>query len=368
MAENQTIELLRRLSESDGVPGAENEVREVFEERWSTLGQLRYDRLGSAVLELPVNGSSPRVAVECHMDEVGFMVQAVTRAGLLKLVPLGGFWSQALPAQRVNVLSTKGTKIPGVISATPPHLLRRGDQNKAVDLKDLTIDIGAESKDEVAEWGIRPGCFVFPHSPFTLLAGQNRVAGKAFDNRVGCTVCIETLEEAARRGPGTPTSWPCTVIGMASVQEEVGLRGVRTNAEIADPDLALVVEGSPADDLTTSADESQGKLGKGVQIRAYDPTMVASSGLVDLALEVAEEESIPYQLAVRTSGGTNAGWLHLHRRGVPCLVVAVPVRYAHSHSGIIDLRDLDALRQLVWALLDRLDLDTFQKRILPWSK
>ncbi len=365
---NGTIDLLRQLCEADGVPGAENEVRAIFEERWSGLGQLQYDRLGSLVLELPNNGTSPRVAIECHMDEVGFMVQTVTSAGLLKVVSLGGFWPQALPAQRVNVLSKRGEKVPGVISATPPHLLGRVERNKAVELKDLTIDVGAATKDEVAEWGIRPGCFVFPDTRFTLLKGKNRVAGKAFDNRVGCTMCIETLEEAARRGPKTPTSWPCTVIGMASVQEEVGLRGVRTNAEVADPDLAIVVEASPADDLTTSTSEAQGKLGKGVQIRAYDPTMVASSGLVDLVLEVADKEDIPHQLAVRTSGGTNAGWLHLHRRGVPCVVLAAPVRYAHSHSGIIDLRDLAALRELVWALLDRLDLETLQSRIIPWSK
>ncbi len=367
MATNETIELLRRLSEADGVPGAEGEVRAIFEERWSGLGSLRYDRLGGIVSEIPGSHPTPRVAVECHLDEVGFMVQSVTRAGLLRIATLGGFWSQALPAQRVRVLTSKG-KIDGVIAATPPHLLGKSDRSRAIEIKDIQIDIGATSRNEVKSWGVRPGCFVVPATRFVELKGEGRVSGKAFDNRVGCTVCIQTVEEAARRGPGSPEPWPCTVIGVGSVQEEVGLRGVRTSVELARPDLALVVEGSPADDLTTSSEEAQGRLGAGVQIRAYDPTMIAVPGLVDLAVETATAKGIPYQLAVRTSGGTDAGQLHLHRLGVPSLVLAVPVRYAHSHASVLDAHDLYALRRLVWALLERLDEATLRERVLTWVR
>lgn len=366
MTDPKLVELLEELSNADGVPGREDEVRAVFERRWGDLGNLRYDRLGAVVLEVPGKGDdAPRVAIECHMDEVGFMVRLITSSGLIKVQPLGGFWSQALPAQRLRLLTASGSKVDGVIGATPPHLLGK-DRNKAVDIKDLLVDVGASSRSEVEELGLFPGSFAVPASTFTTLATGRRVMGKAFDNRAGCAVCIRTLEEAAQgASAGSPPS--CTVVGVGSTQEEVGLRGVRTSSWVSDPDVAIVVEGSPADDVGSGRDEAQGCLGKGVQIRAFDPTMVASPRLVEIALEVAREEDIPHQLAIRTTGGTDAGHLHLHQRGVPTVVVAVPVRYAHSHAGVIDMNDLQSMARLVWALVSRLDSKTVSERLLPWG-
>jgi len=263
-------------------------------------------------------------------------------------------------------MTPKGDKVPGVIGATPPHLLGK-NRDKSVDVKDLLVDVGARDADEVRGMGIGPGCFAVPDSTFAPLTGGRRVSGKAFDNRVGCAVCLRAVERAFREredGKGLD----CTVVGVGSVQEEVGLRGVRVSMEVAKPDVAIVVEGSPADDVGGSKDESQGRLGGGVQIRAFDPTMVASPRLLELALELAESGEIPYQLAVRTSGGTDAGHLHLHGHGVPTLVVAAPVRYAHSHVGVIDVGDLEAMEALVWALLGKLDSKTVEERLLPWDK
>lgn len=366
LQEQDVLALLEELSNADAVPGNEDEVRAIFVERWKEIGDLRYDRLGSVIAEVEGSGpSAPRVAVESHLDEVGFMVRLITPKGLLKLVPLGGFWSQALPATRLRLL-LDGRKVPAVIGATPPHLLDK-DRDKSIDVKDLLVDVGAASRAEVEGMGIRPGCFAVPDSVFTALVSGSRVAGKAFDNRVGCAVAIRSLLRAAeQRDSGA--ALPCTVVGMGSVQEEVGLRGVRTAAEVAAPDVAIVVEGSPADDLAAKADESQGRLRGGVQIRAFDPTMVAAPRLVDLALSLCAEQEIPHQLAVRTSGGTDAGRLHLHRNGVPTIVVAVPVRYAHSHVGVIDVADLEAMESLVWALLERISSSTLRDELLPWSR
>lgn len=365
LREQDVLALLEELSNADAVPGREDEVRDIFIDRWKDIGGFRFDRLGSIIAEVAgAETSGPRLAIESHLDEVGFMVRLITRKGLLKLAPLGGFWSQALPATRLRIL-LGGRKIPAIIGAMPPHLLGK-DRDKSTDVKDLLVDVGAASREEVEGLGIRPGCFAVPDSVFTALVSGSRVAGKAFDNRVGCAVAIRALLRAAElRSEGTPL--PCTVVGMGSVQEEVGLRGVQTAAEVASPDVAIVVEGSPADDLALSNDESQGRLGGGVQIRAFDPTMVASPRLVELALEVCAERGIPHQLAVRTSGGTDAGRLHLHARGVPTIVVAVPVRYAHSHVGVIDVADLEAMEALVWALMEGLSSKTIQERLLPWS-
>lgn len=372
-ADETLVELLEELSNADGVPGLEDEVRAIFEARWAGLGELRHDGLGGVILDVAgraePGATAPRVAVECHTDEVGFMIRLVTASGLLRVVPLGGWWNQALPGQRLRVLVAGGEalqKLPAVIGATPPHLLgAEGAKDRMVDVKDLVVDVGAASKEEAERLGVRPGCFAVPASSFTRLAGGRRVMGKAFDDRVGCAVCLRALERAAARAG---SALPCTVVGVASAQEELGLRGVRVAAHVAEPDVAIVVEGSPADDVTSSRDEAQGRLGDGVQIRAFDPSMVASPRLVELAIEVARALGIPHQLAVRTSGGTDAGQLHLHRRGVPTIVLAAPVRYAHSHAGIVDLGDLEALERLVQALLERLDRDTIERRLLPWER
>jgi putative aminopeptidase FrvX len=372
------VELLEKLSDADGVPGLEDEVRAIFEARWAGLGELRHDGLGGVILDVAGRAAPgvtpPRVAVECHTDEVGFMVRLVTASGLLRVVPLGGWWNQALPGQRLRLLVAGGEasapvqKLPAVIGATPPHLLGAdGAKDRMVDVKELLVDVGAASKDDVEKLGLRPGSFAVPASSFTRLAGGRRVMGKAFDDRVGCAVCLRALERAAASArAGSPL--PCTVVGVASAQEEVGLRGVRVAAHLAEPDVAIVVEGSPADDVTSSRDEAQGRLGDGVQIRAFDPSMVASPRFVELAIEAARALGIPHQLAVRTSGGTDAGQLHLHRRGVPTIVLAAPVRYAHSRAGIVDLGDVEAVERLVQALLERLDRDTIERRLLPWER
>ena len=348
-----TVELLEELSNADALPGFEGEVRAIFRRSWQGLGPLLHDRLGSVVVERPGPASSPRVGLFAHMDEVGLMVRVVTRQGLLRVVPLGGWWPQALPGQRVRALVPAG-KVDGVVGATPPHLLG-ADSSKGVELKDLLVDVGAGSKEEVAGLGIRPGTPLAPATRFGRLAGS-RVVGKAFDDRLGCALGIESV--LALEGA------PCTVVGVGCVQEEVGLRGVRTAARVARPDVAIVLEGSPADDVGGSSDEAQGRLGGGVQIRAFDPTMVAPAGLVELALEAAEAEGIPHQLAVRSTGGTDAGQLHLEGLGVPAIVLAAPVRYAHSHAGVLDLADLEATGRLARALVRRLDRLTVEERLL----
>jgi len=351
---SSTVELLEQLSNADGPPGFEAEVREIFEAGWQGIGTLGRDRLGSVVVERTGRSGAPRVALVSHMDEIGLMVRVVTRAGLLRVVPLGGWWAQALPGQRVRILAGKG-KVHGVVGATPPHLLGRGDKDRGIDLQDLLIDVGAKSRAEVEALGIRPGSAIVPAASFARLAG-NRVCGKAFDDRAGCALCLD-LVRSVPEPPGV-------LVGVASAQEEVGLRGVRTAARMARPEVAIVLEGSPADDVGANEDEAQGRLGGGAQIRAFDPTMVAPRGLVDLAIEVSEAEKIPHQLAVRQTGGTDAGELHLEGVGIPTLVVAVPVRYAHSHVGVLDLGDLDAAGRLVRALVARLDADTVRTRVL----
>jgi endoglucanase len=344
-----TLELLRELTEADGPPGFEGEVRAIFERRLAPHGEIVPVGLGGVACRKRGLADRPRVMLDCHLDEVAFIVQHVTAGGFLKFLPLGGWSGQVLPSQRVRVWA-RGAKVHGVIGSVPPHLMAPEKRDKAPEPRDLFIDVGARSAEEVASWGIRPGAWAAPFSPFTRLENPRRVASKAFDNRVGCGLCIE-VAAAATRHPGT-------LYACGSAQEEVGLRGAATAARAIEPDVAIVLEGPPADDTPGfSGDEAQGALGRGVQIRAYDPTMIANPRLVELALEIARRDGIPHQLSVRSSGGTDGGAIHTSARGVPAIVLGVPVRYIHAHSGIVDLEDYAAARQLVLALVGALDAE-----------
>jgi len=353
------VRLLRELTEAHGVPGAEDAVRRIFLRELQGCGTVQTDRLGSAAVEFPAAGGSaaapapPRVLVAGHFDEVGFAVQQITARGFLKLVPLGGWWTHTLVAQRVRILTRSGQEVLGVIGSTPPHFLGESAKDKVLPLEALSVDVGAASRAEAEALGIALGDAVAPDSAFTALAGGGRFVAKAFDNRCGVAAAIQTLQLLQQE------ALPCQLIAAGSVQEEVGCRGSVTLAALTRPDVALVMEGTPADDTPgMPLEESQGALGSGVQIRVLDPTALMNRRLVDLVLDTARATGIPHQTAVRRSGGTDARSYQFHQTGVPCIVLAPPARYIHSHNSILHLEDyLDTVR-LTAAIVRRLDAAT----------
>ena len=307
-------------------------------------GELGTDRLGSVYCESAAE-DEPRILVAGHMDEVGFRVQAINSKGYLTFVPVGGWWGHSLLSQRVEVKTSAGVKIPGVITSKPPHFLSPGERKQVLGLEAMFIDIAAISAEEVAEWGIKIGDPVAPISAFTSTHKEGRYLAKAFDNRVGMAGAIEV-------GRDLLSTNQSKLIVAGTVQEEVGLRGSRTLGNQVSPDVAIVLEGPPADD-TPGQDLSvaQGVLGGGVQIRLHDPSAIMNPRLVDLALSLAESEGIPHQVTVRRSGGTDAGGFTQSGSGIPSIVLGVPARYIHSHNGIIELTDYRAMVDLTKALV-----------------
>jgi endoglucanase len=291
--------------------------------------------------------------LDSHLDEVGFIVQSVTDNGYIKFLPVGGWWAHTLLAQRVTI-TTKLGKVPGIIGSTPPHLLGSGSRDKVVDMKDLFIDVGAESQEQaMEEFGVLPGCPIAPYGPFMPLKNSKLFSAKAFDNRVGVAIVIEALLGLEAH--------PNTVISAGSVQEEVGLRGAKTVTASVNPDIAIVLEGPPADDTPgLDSGASQGKLGGGVQIRLYDPSMIVNPKLGEYVIETAKQHQIPYQIAVRQSGGTDGGSIHQVNAGVPSIVLGVPARYVHSHVSIINIDDYTATLELVNHLVSRIDTSVLE--------
>ena len=343
-----SVELLAELTQADAIPGHEEEVRQIFHSQLEGVGVIQKDRLGSIFCTKSGHAEKPRILLDSHMDEVGFMVQNVTAAGYVKFLTVGGWWAHTLLAQRVNILTRQG-KVAGVIGSTPPHLLSASSRDQVMEIKDLYIDIGAETAEQAMdEYGVKPGCPIAPYGAFMPMKNPKLHSAKAFDNRVGVGLVIETLRQLSDH--------PNTVIGTGSVQEEVGLRGARTVAAAVEPDAAIILEGPPADDLPgANSDTLQGKLGGGVQIRLYDPSMIANPRLAELVIETATAHQIPHQVAVRASGGTDAGAIHQVGRGVPSIVLGVPARYVHSHVSIINIDDYRAALDLLMCLIPQLD-------------
>jgi len=347
---DQTQKLLQELTEAHGVPGYEAEVRALVRRYLEPLGAIEEDRVGSLVCRQGEEG--PRVMLAGHMDEVGFMIHHITKEGFLKFLPLGGWWDQVLLGQQVIVKTHKGD-LPGVIGAKPPHLLPPDERKKLVEKKSMYIDIGATSKEEVEEAGVRLGDPVVPASTFRVLAGGKTYMSKAFDDRVGVALMIDALRHFSQ------APHPNILYGVATVMEEVGTRGAKTTAEVVDPDVALILESDIAGDVPgIKPEESSVKLGGGPTLVLLDARMIPNLKLRDLVIETAQALDIPLQFSTLTGGATDGAQIHLHRTGVPTVVLGIPARHIHSHASIIHRDDYDRALRLLIAVVEKLDADT----------
>jgi endoglucanase len=343
-------ELLAQLSNAAGTPGNEGEVRTIITQQLGGIADFSHDRLGSLICFKQGQAATPKVMIAAHMDEIGFIVRYVTNDGFVKFHPLGGWWSHVLMAQQVIIKTEKGD-VPGIIGAKPPHHLSAEERKKLLKLKDMFIDVGARDKSQAEqEFGIMPGDHIVPATQFAPLGTPRLVSGKAFDDRVGVALMIDALQHFADK------QHPNALYGVGTTQEEVGTRGADTAVDMVNPDVAIVLEGTPADDMPgVHKDEAQGIVGNGPQIRLFDPTMITNRAFARWMLNVAETSTIRHQVAVRVGGGTDARPIHVHLGGVPTIVLGVPVRYAHSHAGILSLEDYEQTLRLLVEALQRLD-------------
>jgi putative aminopeptidase FrvX len=348
----QTLELFKKLTEATGAPGFEHEVRDIMrEELGKYTNEIIQDNLGSIFGVKRGEENAPRVMVAGHMDEVGFMVTHITEQGFIRFQTLGGWWSQVLLAQRVQIITENGPVI-GVIGSLPPHVLSDEQRSKPMQLKNMFIDIGADDKADVEKAGIQPGQQILPICPFTPLANPKKIMAKAWDNRYGCGLAIELLKELKH------DALPNTLFTGAHVQEEVGLRGAATSANMIQPDIFFALDAGPANDIP-GVSEGFGKLGKGALLRIYDRSMITHKGLRDFILDTAETEKIPYQFFI-SQGGTDAGRVHISGNGVPSAVIGICSRYIHSHAAIAHVDDILAAKELLVSLVRKMDSTTIE--------
>jgi len=349
---DQTEKLLKELTETDGIPGYETEIRKVIKKYLKKHGELLSDRMGSVICNLNGKSKSPRIMLASHMDEIGFMVKHITSEGFIRFTPLGGWWDQVLLAQKVKIKTIKGD-VTGVIGSKPPHLIPQEDRSKLVQKKNMYIDVGATSSEEVEDMGIRAGDPIIPISNFEILSAPETYLAKAFDDRIGCAVLISVLDNIKKK------KHPNNIFGVCTVQEEVGVRGAKTSAELVDPDVAIVLESDIAGDVPgIKPHESSTKLGGGPSLLLYDARMIPNLKLRDLVIETARNNDIPLQITTMEGGATDGSAIHVHKTGVPAIVLGVPTRHIHSHSSIIRRNDFDNAVKLVTSILSRLDTKT----------
>jgi len=351
-----TERLLKELTEAQGISGYESDVRAVIRRHMEPVTTVQQDRLGSLICRRDGKADGPRVMLAGHMDEVGFMVRMITDEGALKFVPIGGWWNQVMLAQRVVVKTAKGDLM-GITGAKPPHLITAKERDTMMEKRDMYIDIGATSAEEAKALGVQPGDPVIPVSDFTVMGNPKTYLAKALDDRVGCALFIQAIQELAQ----DPDGHPNTLFGVGTVQEEVGTRGATTSADVVKPDVAIVLEVDIAGDVPgIKAEDCATKLGKGASLIVYDARMIPNGKLRRLVMDTASENGIPLQLSSMEGGGTDGGAIHIHANGVPSVVIGVPARHIHSHAGIIHRDDYDAALKLLKLVVKKLDAPTVQ--------
>lgn len=349
---DRTEDLLKSLTEAHGVAGFEAEVRALMRDYLSPLGTIEQDRMGSLICRQEGPAGGPKVMLAGHMDEIGFMVRHITKEGCIKFLQLGGWWDQVLLGHRV-VIKTRGGDLPGIIGAKPIHLLPRDERKKVVEKKDMYIDIGASSADQVAAAGVRVGDPIVPEAKFVVLPGGKTYLSKAFDDRIGCALVVDAMRHFAE------ADHPNTLYGVATVQEEVGLRGAKTSAAAVEPDVAIILEIDIAGDVPgIEPEQSDIKLGEGPTLLVHDARMIPNIKLRDLVVDTAARLQIPLQFSAMESGATDGGAIHVHHVGVPTVVLGVPARHIHSHGGIIHREDYQQAVKLLVGLIVRLDAET----------
>jgi endoglucanase len=336
--ENETRSLLKRLTEASGVSGYERDVEKIiFNELKEHVDWIETDNFGNVIsLKKATVKDGPKIMLAGHMDEVGLLIKHIDEKGFLYFERIGGVSPRSLFFQPVTVHCKKGP-ISGLSCCKPPETPE--EANKVPELKVFFIDIGAKSRIEAEKLGVRIGDSVTFERPFKAFGSGNILVSKAFDDRVGVCVIVETMKNLSRKRV------EANVYGVADVQEEVGCRGAQVAAYRIAPDMAIAVDITVAGDIPGVPEkEVVTKVGLGPAIKVMDQAG-GSLGLIshlkvrELLVSTAEEEKIPYQMEVLPRGSTDAATIHLTREGVPSCVVSIPTRYAHSYE-LLDIKDV----------------------------
>jgi len=334
------MELLRRLCSTPGVSGREERIRElIVKEMTPLVDKLEVDTLGN-IIGFKRGAWRKKVMLSAHMDEIGLIVNYIGEEGFIRFLPVGGFDPRTLLAQRVVIHGRED--VIGIIGSKPVHLLTEEEKKKPVRMEELFIDVGLPP--ERAKGLVRIG------DPITLERELKEMGdtlnGKGLDDRLGVYIMLEALRRLKEN--------KVDIYPVATVQEEVGVRGASVSTYGIEPDIGVAIDITIASDLPQIEKYRQiTRLGKGVAITVMDSYTISHPLLVAFLQKIAEEEKIPYQMEVMPRGGTDAGGMQRTKTGVPVVTISVPLRYAHSSVEMAHRRDIENTIRLLTSFLER---------------
>ncbi|PSQ63381.1 MAG: peptidase M42 [Halobacteriales archaeon SW_8_66_22] len=333
------LALLQEITETSGVPGYEDRVREVVRrELEPDVDRVRTDAMGNIVGT--IEGGDTDVVVAAHMDEIGFMVRHVTDEGFVQVDALGGWDPRVLKAQRVTIHTDDGD-VPGLIGSAPPHTLDEEQLEAKPEVEDVQIDLGLDA--EAATERVSRGDLVTLDQ--TTERVGDHVTGKALDDRV----CLFAMLEAAKRIDDPDV----TIHFAATVQEEVGIRGAQTLGFDLDPDLAIALDVTVANDVPGfEPGDHVTELGEGTAIKLKDSSVITNPKVHGRMEEVAEGEEVDYQLEVLPAGGTDTAGFQRARGAIPVGAISVPTRYLHTVTESAHVDDIASTIDLLTAFLE----------------
>ena len=340
------VETLEKLSNACGVAGREEEVRRLLRELLKPyVDEVKEDKLGNIIGIKRGRENAPKLMLAAHMDEIGLLVKTISNDGFLQFTKMGGIDDRILLAQKVIVHTEKGP-LHGIVGSKPPHIQKEEERKKVLTYDELFIDIGAENREEAKQMGVKIGDPVSFDVKFAKI-GNDTVIGKAFDDRAGCAVMVETVRQL-KETKGT-------LYAVGTVQEEVGLRGATTAAFGIYPDVGIALDVTVAGDVPGVKEfEAPIKLRKGPSLTITDYGLITHPKVLRLLVDVAEENKIPYQLETGLPGSTDAARISLTREGVPSGVISIPTRYIHSPASLLSLKDAENTVKLTVAAIQKI--------------
>ncbi|MEM2924171.1 MAG: M42 family metallopeptidase [Methanocellales archaeon] len=350
------IEEIQTLISIDAPTGFEAPIRNYLaSEMKKYVQEVKVDRFGNLIAIKPSKSKNPaKILLAAHMDEIGFIVRDIDENGFIAFNELGSWLDQVVFGMQVKILGEKKAVL-GVVGAKPPHIMTEEERSKLIKIQDMFIDTGL-TKQELEKAGVRVGSPIVPFSSFKVL-NEKRIMGKAFDNRIGCTVLLETAKRLRNEELNSE------VYFIFTSQEEVGLRGARTAIYEIEVDAAFVFECTVAGDVPNVArKDSPSELGRGAAITVMDRSMITQPSILNYIFSLAKTQGIKYQIKKPPSGRTDAGEIHLGKAGIPTAVISVPCRYIHSIASIADLDDIESTIALAIAILK----DFSRERLREW--
>jgi putative aminopeptidase FrvX len=348
--EKESIDFLKRLIDAPSPSGFEGPVRKIWQERMERFAdEVRVDLQGNVIATLNPDGK-PRVMLAGHCDEVGFMVRYINDEGFVYFVPIGGVDPGIVSARRVRIHTKKGVVF-GVVGRKAIHLMDDEERKKVPKYHQLWIDIGAKDKKE-GESIVSVGDPIVFDQGFQELRGK-LVVGRGFDDRVGSFAVGETLRLLSQAYP------KASVYAVATVQEELGMRGARTSAFGISPQVGIAVDV----DNSTDYPDSENKEKFGELTLGGGPVIARGANInpvvETLLVETAQREKVPYQIAGEPAGtGTDANVIQITREGVAAGLVSIPNRYMHTPVEIISLEDLENVSRLLASFIMQIDETT----------